>query len=210
MGVKTTMLGRRLTANATAFRVDWSDIQQRVQLQCGFAFRVNAGAARSQGVELELGARPVDGLSLEAGFGYTDAKFTETASGTRFAKGDRVPQVPRYTLSLSTDYERSLGGERQVFGHLDYKYTSDSTSSVNPSTDASGRLIPRIRPSYTIVDARLGLRVGGVEVAFFGKNLFDERANLSDTLALAVEEAGKARVVINQPRTFGIEARQRF
>ncbi|WP_293969209.1 TonB-dependent receptor [Sphingomonas sp.] len=210
VGAKATLLNRRLTANASAFRIDWSNIQQRIQLQCGFGFRGNAGAARSQGVELELNVHPTDNFDLSLGFGYTDAKFTQSSPGTRFAEGDRVPQVPHVTANIGGDYRVTLTDRIGGFLHGDFSYVGSSTSSINANTDANGRLIPRIRPSYELVNLRLGVNFGRSEIALFAKNLTDERANLSDALAVGAEVPGKARVTVNPPRTLGVEFRSRF
>ena len=209
-GAKTTLLDHHLTANVSGFRIDWDDIQQRIGLRCGFSFRGNAGKARSQGVEFEATARPMQGLSFNLGFGYTDAKFKTSAPGTKFRKGDRVPQVPKYTLSAGGDYNFPISDDMRGFGHVDYRYVSNSLSVLNSGVDAAGIAIPRIRPSYSIVDLRGGVSFGKNEVALYVKNVTNELANLGDALALAAELPGRARVSINQPRTFGVEFRSRF
>lgn len=210
VGAKTTMLDRRLTADASAFRIDWDNIQQVIGLQCGFTFRGNAGKARSQGIELEITARLFEGFSLDAGFGYTDAKFLTTPPGTEFQKGGRVPQVPKYTFTAAADYAFPISESVRGFGHLDYRYVSDSLSVLNSGKDANGIVIPRIRPSYNIIDLRAGVSFGRNEVALFAKNLTNEIANLGDSLAVAAEAPGRARISINQPRTVGVELRSHF
>jgi len=71
-------------------------------------------------------------------------------------------------------------------------------------------LNPRLRPSYSLLDARLGVRSDALEFALFGKNLADTHANLADNRSLAAEAPGLPRIVTNRPRTIGIEARYRF
>lgn len=212
IGAKATMFDRKLRASVSAFRIDWGNIQQKILLQCGFDFKRNSGAARSQGFEFELNANPVEGLTLSAGGGYVDAKFVEASPTSRFKVGDRIPQVPKWNLNLSADYRREIGGNLEGFVHADYAYVDSSNSSLNANVDvATGRLIPRIRPAYELVNTRFGVAIGEqAEIAVFGKNLTDERASLSDITSAAVEAPGRARVVINQPRTFGIEARYKF
>jgi hypothetical protein len=39
------------------FRINWDRIQQTVLLACGFDFDANAGAARSQGAEIDINTR---------------------------------------------------------------------------------------------------------------------------------------------------------
>ncbi len=211
-GVKTSWFNRALTVNATGFYIKWNDIQQRIVLPtCGFSFRGNAGAAVSKGFELEVTARPTLGMTLNAGLGYSDADFTEGGSNSRFQKGDRVPQVPRWTFTAAADYERPVSATVDGFLHAEYSYVGSSTSVTNAIIDpATGRIVPRFRPSYDLIDARLGMRFGRYEVALFGKNLADTRANLSDSQPISAETVGLARVVVNRPRTIGLEGRIRY
>lgn len=212
VGAKATMFDRKLRASISGFRIDWGNIQQKILLQCGFDFKRNSGAARSQGFEFELNANPVDGLTLSAGGGYVDAKIVEQSPTSRFKVGDRIPQVPKWNLNFSADYRQAISGNMEGFLHADYTYVDSSNSSLNANVDpVSGRLIPRIRPSYELVNTRLGVSFGEqTEIALFAKNLTDERASLSDITSAAVEAPDRARVAINQPRTFGIEARYKF
>lgn len=212
MGVKTTLLDQKLRASVAGFRIDWSDIQQKILLQCGFDFKRNSGGARSQGFEFELSATPLSGLMLSAGVGYVDAKFNEASATSRYKVGDRISQVPKWNLNAGVDYRRQFNSSIDGFFHAEYTYVGSSGSSLNANVDpATGRLIPRIRPSYELVNTRLGVSIGNeYEVAIFAKNLTDERASLSDITHAAVEAPGRARVTINQPRTFGVEARYRF
>ncbi len=211
VGAKGRLLDRKLTASAAAFRIDWQNIQQTVSLPCGFNFRNNAGTARSQGVEVETEFRPTEGLQLGLGFGYTDAKIRKSVPGGTFAPGDRIPQVPKYTLALSGDYELPVGATMTGFLHADYKYVSGSPSTVNAiRSPVTGALAARYRPSYEIVGARAGVRFDDIEIAVFGKNLTNQIASLSDVLSLGLEAPGRARVSINQPRTIGVELRKKF
>jgi len=209
-GAKATLLDGRVTANLAGFRIDWSNIQQLVGLQCGFSFRGNAGTARSTGVEFELNGRLTDGLTMNLGVGYTDANFTSSPAGTNVSDGDRVPQVPEFTFNVGADYEFEIGRNAMGFLHADYRYVGDSVSVLNSATDISGKVIPRIRPSYSLVDVRGGVEFGNHEIAIFAKNLTNELVNLGDARALAAELPGRARVQINQPRTIGVEFRSRF
>lgn len=212
VGAKATSLNGRLRASAAAFRIDWNNIQQRVELHCGFGFINNSGSARSQGFELEVTANPVDGLTIGAGAGYVDAKFLESSGGSRFKAGDRIPQVPEWNFNANANYRHELSSNLDGFVSADYAYVSSSNSSINANVDpATGRLVPRIRPSYQVINARVGISIDRVyEIAAFAKNLTDERASLSDITNAASEAPGRARVSITAPRTIGLELRARF
>ena len=63
-------------------------------------------------------------------------------------------------------------------------------------------------PAYDILNLRLGVLKGRLDVALYANNLTDERAYLS----LDRERGTRARIgyLTNQPRTFGITARVTF
>jgi hypothetical protein len=43
-----------------------------------------------------------------------------------------------------------------------------------------------------------------------GKNLTNEHANLGDSRSIAAETPGRPRLLLNQPRTIGVEVRASF
>jgi len=53
LGSKNRMFGDRLEVSASGYHVDWSNIQQLVQLPCGAAFDANLGIATSNGFDLK-------------------------------------------------------------------------------------------------------------------------------------------------------------
>ena len=200
LGAKTSWLENRLTVNAAVFYIDWKDIQQNVLLPCGFQFRANAGAAESKGFELEVHARVTEGLDLSVGVGHQDAKITESgATIPQLQPGDRVYQVPDWTGNASLYYTHTLGATLELNAGIDYAYVGDSESANNtPFT-------PRVRPSYDLLDARIGVGWDHFDVALVGKNLTDEQANFGDNRSIAAETPGRPRLVTNQPRTIGLE-----
>jgi outer membrane receptor protein involved in Fe transport len=194
-----------VTLNGDVFQIDWDDIQQRVTLpSCGLGYTGNAGRARIRGFELEFNARPVDGLSLGAAVGYNHARITQAGSGTVQQVGDRLQQVPDWNLAGNIEYEGLVSGAWRGFGRLDVTYTSSSLSANNSPTN------PRVRPDYTLVDVRLGVRQDQYEVTAFARNLTNEHANLSDNVSIGAEYPGRPRIVTNRPRTIGVESRIRF
>jgi iron complex outermembrane receptor protein len=211
VGEKTTWMDQRLTVNFDVFRINWNKIQQQELLACGFPFTANAGAARSQGAEIDISARITEGLSLELSGGFDDAKFTETVPGVLFQSGDRVPQVPRESVQFDADYQFPIGNDLTGFAHADYRYVGNSWSTNNSNTNpTTGRVVPLIRPAYRIADLRAGVRHNKTEYAIFVKNLTNELANLSDTNAIAAQAVGESRVAVSPPRTIGVEFRYRY
>ncbi len=207
LGAKTSWLDNRLTVNADVFYIDWQNIQQQILLACGFQFRTNAGAAKSEGAELEVHARPVHGLDISSGIGYQHAVITKAGAGgaaSPLQPGDRIYQVPDWTANASATYTTALSERFGLVNNLTYSYVGDSKSANNDPFD------PRTRSPYALLDARVALTFAQYEVALVGKNLTNDHANLGDNRSIAVELPGRPRIVTNQPITFGIEFRSTF
>ena len=206
IGAKTTWKGGKVALNTAAFYNDFEDIQQRILLACGFDFTSNFGSARTIGAEVELTVTPTDNLLLQAAVGYTDAEFTDVEEGlSAVEEGDSLQQVPDWTASAAVEYTApSRFSDFDWFTRTDVAYVDKSISTVVNSGD------PRSRPSYTLVNTRLGLKNDDHEFTLFVNNLTDEEAVYSDNRTLAAEAAGRTRVVRNRPRTIGMEFRKRF
>jgi len=205
LGTKTAWFDHRLTLNAAGFYIKWKDIQQEVLLSCGFQFIDNIGAATSKGGELELAARVTQGLDFTLGLGYQDAKITQAKAASPQPAGTPIYQVPDWTANTSMTYTVPTPVPNMNFvTTVDYAYVGRSFSGNNNPSN------PRERSPYELVDLRFALVHGPYELALVGKNLTGETANLGDSRSIAAEVPGRPRLIINQPRTVGIEARATF
>jgi len=202
-GVKSSFADHRFTLNGAGFWIEWDKIQQLVSLPlCGYGITANAGHARSQGVELEFNGRLTPELTLGAAFGYTDARITEKGA-TPQPVGSPVYQVPKVNYAANLEYARPVTAEWSGFARASYAYVGSSYSGNNyPPLE--------YRPSYNIVDLRLGGRRSRLELTAFVKNLTNKHANLGDAILIGAEVPGMPRFVINQPRTVGLEGRYLF
>ena len=200
-GVKTD-ISTRTRINATAFVIDFEGIQQQVQLACGFQFTANFGTARSQGLELELTAQPLDTLSLGFTLGYTDAAFTQSVAAIN-AKGDPLQFVPEQTVAFNLEYVASeVFAGSELFVRADISSVGESLSQVNSEH--------RTREAYEQVGVRLGIRNQIYAAALSIKNLTNDIANLGDNRSLAAETPGRPRFVTSRPRTVGFDFSYRF
>ncbi len=204
IGTKTAWLNNRLTLNAAAFLIKWKNIQQQILLGCGFQYRANAGAAESKGGEIELRAKATPHFEVSAGLGYQNAKITQASDTSPQTVGSPVYQVPDWTGNASATYTARLSKDWDLMAGLDYAYIGRSFSGNNTPT------MPRERPGYSLIDARIGVTRGTWDYALVGKNLSNEHANLGDSRSIAAETPGRPRLFVNQPRTIGIEIRTTF
>lgn len=198
-GVKGYLANRAIYFDLTAYRVDWKNQQLSASAAGAFAYTINAGSTRSNGIEFNTTVRPVAGLSVSGSVTYVDSKLKEdlpadvVAAGTIGSAGDRVPLSPRWSASASAEYETPLNAslDGYVAGSMNYKGSSYST--FNRATQFDTFL-----PSYTLFSARLGVRGEGWEAGIYGENLTDKAPYLG-----VVPSLDGVRVFTVRPRTIG-------
>ncbi len=199
-GIKADIIDRKLSIQASAYRIDWNDIQLYTIFQSQ-QLLANAGKARVQGFELQLNARPTQLLSIGANAGHTDARITRVDPGVTAligaAAGDPIPQTPRWTVSATADQLIPLGDDLQ--GQLgatvrmqSHRYTSYPNSVSNPNV----RL-----PEITTVDLRAGVRYQRYQLQLRAENIFDRNGIISYTSAGA---SAPAEAYLIRPRSFTV------
>ena len=206
LGFKSSLAGNRVSLNGAVFMIDWSDVQQLNRLACGFQFTQNAGQAESTGFELELQAALVEGLTLTAAVGYTDAEITDDGGVAGVAVGDKVQGVPDWTFTGSAQYTWPVSNGWEGLVRGDVNYYGDSFSANNEGIGANARL----RENWTALNLRAGMVNEKWEIILFVNNATDERASLADSRSIAAEAPARQRLVVSRPRTIGIEGRVRF
>ncbi|NMN05524.1 MULTISPECIES: TonB-dependent receptor [unclassified Novosphingobium] len=207
-GAKTRVGGVSLAASA--YHVDWSNIQQNVYLQhCGAQFTANLGKARSQGFDLQATARVAPGFTLDGTVAYTNARLTQNVSGLAnpapgyliAAVGDHLETHP-WTATLGASYETSLGA---ATGYLraDYQYKSKAKMAALTDPRASG-YDPGAYPLPQVhyASLRAGVRHGVYDLSVFVDNLTNETTILSRSIEVA--GVGTYRNLSQRPRTFGL------
>ncbi|MGB7219416.1 MAG: TonB-dependent receptor [Vicinamibacterales bacterium] len=166
-GAKTSWLADRLSVNGAVFFLDWSDLQVNVPNPTvpGQFYISNAGAATSKGVEGELSVRPLEGLDLFGGVGYTHARFSSgSVSGGSNVGGNRLSNTPDYTLNAGVQHSCSLTSALMLFGRADvvrygaYQYDDANTAS---------------QEAYAIANFRVGVRARQVFVEGWMRNAFN-------------------------------------
>jgi len=209
IGAKSTLANNRVQLNGAIFRIDWSDMQQLLVLNCGFGFVINSGEARSQGFELEGTIAASDSLLLTFGVGYVDAEIKSPGIviSPISEPGTPIQHVPDWTVTVGLDYDFSLGEIPANF-RFDYSYIGESISFINhvPGED----IPPQVREDINLVNMRGSTYFGKWQVTLFVDNLLNEITTLGDNRSLAVETPGRPRVSQNRPRTIGLETRFRF
>jgi iron complex outermembrane receptor protein len=215
VGSKNQFGGGRATVNASAFYTDWKNIQQYVQLQCGFAFTSNLGAARIKGAELEARFDLSRAFQFGGTLAYTDAKLTQVASlGTKASVGDEITGVPRWTASAFATVTIPVSDDWNLRARGDYQYRSRQRRYYDKTEGAlfpGGTVVQQPFPGqfqegYDLANASLSLDNGRTSVRLYVNNIFDVKPELD----YRPDATGATTVKVLRPRTIGIDLRQKF
>ena len=200
VGLKTNWFDNKLTANLALFYMDIRDKQVREEDPNGgvgvWKF-TNAGRAHSQGVEVELTAKPFAGLELQGGLGYAYTvidDWTTVTDGVPYSyKGKRLPWAPDLTYHLGAGYNHSSG----FFGRADLYGAGTQYFDAENSLSQDG---------FALVNARVGYAFNHWEVALWGKNIFD----VEHATKKVRDSSGDVMVEDGAPQTFGASLTWRF
>ena len=109
-GLKSELLDRRLRLNVAYFYNDLKDIQQNVVVGGGSTRTENAARATLQGVEAEVSAVPLEGLTLFGSISLNWDKYKSlSANSTVLAAGaTRLPLVSKLQSQLGASYRVPL------------------------------------------------------------------------------------------------------
>lgn len=194
-GIKARFLDRAVAFDAAVFLLDWNDLQTSAPFAEGINGLVNAGTARSKGVEASLLIQPVAGLSVGANFAYTDAKCTETTSNC--TDGDQLPNVPKIAAAMTADYGFALGGSARARIGGALRIVGDRISAVESSPLA----VPV--DGYATLDLNAAVTFDGKwTLRAYARNLTDEEGRITSNVATT--NPGFLSTVPVQPRTLGL------
>lgn len=204
LGAKTSWLDRRLVANLAVYYIDWSDIQIDGQrLSDRRTFITNAGAATSQGVELELSARPTRALTLYTTLTFQDAEVTDVPTNiiVPAAEGDVLPGLVDFKFTGGFEYRWDLG-VNQLYVRADGQYIESSPNGLRGNGTNPDYAI---NESYENVDAAIGVVTRWGEVALYGENLTNNDAYILNQGTASINPINTLR-----PRTAGLRVNVKF
>jgi iron complex outermembrane receptor protein len=214
IGVKSTLLDRRLVLNAAIYKIDWKNVQVDSQFippppaVGSVGYTSNAGKAEIEGAEIEVRWQATDRLALSAGYAYAPARVFDyqdtraTSAGIVTLGEKQLPYSSDSTATASAIYEAPLAGGWRGYAQLDGVFRSTQYASVANLAETGDR---------TVIDLQLGAVSDNWEIAGFVTNLFD------DDTAVTVSPFVNAQtfirnfiVAVPDPRQWGVRVRYTF
>ncbi|WP_072382428.1 TonB-dependent receptor [Novosphingobium sp. NDB2Meth1] len=178
LGVKSTLLDRRLQINAAIFQTDYKGIQLNFQQGVSPTIQ-NAGDAKIKGFEVEMTAAPVDGFTITGSVGYLDAKYTSVLGPAQVAPnpfqagvlpGGELPKTPKWKFNISPRYEAKFANGGKLI------FLADFTHSTSLWNDTERAYLLQ-RAATDILNGSITYREPGEhwDVTVGGTNLTDTR-----------------------------------
>ena len=207
IGYKSFLLNKKLSIGASAFLIQWKDLQF-YNLVAPFTYaRENVGDAQSMGLELEVSAIPAKGLQLDGSFGINpteyngfDLKRVNFGTGvetTTAIGGNRLSNAPSHTIFLGAQYEYAINKKLKAVIRGEIRNLGSQYTDIQNKIE---------QPSYTVLNSRIGLTYDKYSLFVWGQNLNNERY-----LAYGNPDSSFGRQArIAQPRTVGITLSAKF
>ena len=202
VGVKSTLIDRRLQVNAAAFTTEYSDIQLNYQVGTSPTI-ANVGDARIRGFEVEVVAVPFDALTINASIGHLDATYSRLDPAVAVTSGPipgfqagalvggPLPKTPSWKFNISPRLELPVGGGKVVLLG-DWTHTTQIWNNVE-------RTIALLRPATDLFNASIGYTdpSNRYSLTLGGTNLSDERYVQSGN---SIPASGVVSGVYSRPR----------
>lgn len=213
VGLKGSFFDNRFTANIAAFYIDWNNIQvQANRVSDAVQFATNIGGAVSKGIEVELVARPVDGLRLQASGAYIDARIDDLtpveAAISGAVDGIRL-SAPEFQGSATATYSFAVGDTETAFVTGNVAYVGSFPGLFPNVPGQPGVRSPQydVTDEYVYANAYAGVNISpDLSITVYVENIFDNDAiNYVHPEAFLDGRYGRLR-----PRTFGVRTNFKF
>ena len=197
LGWKMDLADGQVRFNGSAFYVDISNLQTTIfdPSITNLFFSDNAANAEIRGVEGDFTFAPysVPGLTLAGAFSILDTGITEVLTPTNdVVVGSDLAYAPSFQGNLRARYEWDIGETLTAFVMPQVTYSAAKNTDIVKIN--SLRL-----DEYTVVDLSAGVSRDQWNFEVYGKNLFDERAQISGDFYY-----DRPRININRPLTVGM------
>ncbi|MEL6257837.1 MAG: TonB-dependent receptor, partial [Pseudomonadota bacterium] len=214
-GVKGVFLDGALFADLSVYYYDYRDFQTS-QIVNGQIIALNAGDARSIGVETSFNWQITDTVSAGGNYGFNDFEFTTGAFD-----GNRPRLSPEHAISLYGEVTHSLaetGAElflRPSFTWQSEVFFDNDNDRSDLQSVETGRLpgfedtiVDELQESYALLNLRGGVTFQNFTLEAFATNLLDKEyiidaGNTGDGFGIPTFIRG-------EPRLYGVNLRAEF
>lgn len=228
VGIRAELFNRKLTLNLNAYSIKWDGIQVASATVNGIVgITVNGGKAKAEGFDASFQLRPLDRLSIQGTYSYTNAELTEdvpsiiavnspaakypsTPIQLDALKGDRLPGSTKNSGSLGVNYTvPAFGGD--LVGDWTATYRGNVVTRLGWDRAFGDKL-----PGFVLHRASLSWQNERYQIGLFANNIFDKYAVTAvsnDRSRVGINDGARLRYyrrTVITPRTFGLEVRVKY
>jgi len=189
VGIKNDFFKGMVSVNLTLYHIVNNNLAQTALFDkdgnqnSNTSIKVLSGQTKSDGVELDVAAQPIAGLSVLAGYSYNNARYTKTdTTKGGFIEGEKLVNNPSNTANASIFYIFHKGSLRGFKFGATVLYIGDRLGGNNNTvgqTQTYSRLIPV--DGYTVIDVSAGYTYKKISV-------MAKLSNITNTLNYYVHE----------------------
>ncbi|MBX9662334.1 TonB-dependent receptor, partial [Novosphingobium sp.] len=205
VGLKTATADRKLQANLAAFYMDYTDLQVGFVDATSVVTTVNAASARNYGIEAELRAKPLPGLTLELFGTYLNAKYRNFVTGDYrqgfkqvSVAGNRLQNAPEFSFRAGADYDIPIGSAGKLNARAEVNWQDRVFFTEFNNADAT-------QAPYALINA--GLRFTPANDKFYvdvwGRNLANKLVITNNIITAPLFSSVRVGSVA-PPRTYGV------
>jgi outer membrane receptor protein involved in Fe transport len=222
VGWKTQWFDHRVEFNGAVYQEDWKNVQEELFESCCFgnlSFVINGPNYRVRGVETQLVARPLHGLTVTAGAAWNSSSLVSEppildASGHPIndprigqpfgAIGSPLAQSPPFQGTLRLRYDFPIL-TYNAFWQIGGQHQAHSISATSRTSVPNQPGYAYDEPGFSTYDASLGVAKDAWVVTAYGENITDTRADLYENPNQFVDAK-----TVNRPRTAGLRFTYKF
>lgn len=196
----TSLFGNTLDVDATLFFIDSRDQQMTMFPEGTTTGRVmaNAGRTHSKGVEIAATWRPDRHFTVNASYGYADARFRRFNNGITDCKGNHVPYAPINTLFASVTYATDINS--QWLEGIEVNASCRGVGSIYWDEENTVR-----QPFYALAGLSVNMRTPLADIELWSENITKTKYS-----TFYFESIGNKFVQRGNPRRFGVTFRFDF
>jgi iron complex outermembrane receptor protein len=163
IGIKKDFWKGIVSTNVTLYQIINSNLAQTAEYKANGTINTDtnvktlSGKTTSKGIEIDIQAKPIEGMSMMAGYSYNDMRFSKTSGATgSFIEGERLVRTPSQTANFSFFYTLPFGKLKGLALGAMMNYTGERLGGYN---NTNGQTIPdRTIPlnGYTSIDVSAG------------------------------------------------------
>lgn len=177
VGVKNELFKGLLSTNLTAYQIVNSNLAQSVlPIPADAINKTNpqelAGEVTSKGLELDVMSKPINGISIIAGYSYNDTRYTESS---QYINNSRLRYNPQHTANASVYYNFANNILKNFSLGFTTFYVGDRVAGRSTRTTVANDTYKLMEiPNYFLFDLSAGYTLQQISIRAKVSNLLNE------------------------------------